>query len=130
MSFLYSFYIFTREKKTLYTIQFHFPMSLSSNDLFKKFKLKHHLTSQSSIENDDQYETTNSDDWTSHSTTPELDVDPHFDVYYQQDNSQNLLTPDIDELQRKENELVETLNAHQNEVNTKKKRKQFEKDLL
>lgn len=103
-------------------------MSLPSNDLFKKFKLKHHLTSQSSMENDDQFETTNSDEWTSQSTTPELDVDPHFDAYYQQQQNcpQHLLTPDIDELQRKENELVQTLNANRYDV---KKRSFSRKEL-
>lgn len=91
------------------------------NDLFKKFKLKHHLTIQSTFETDDQLDMNNSDEWTSKSTTPELDVEPHFENYYTQKTSQlnhtniseYLLTPDIEELQRKENELVQALNVHQ-----------------
>src|SRR4051812_25338916 len=97
------------------------------DDLFKKFKLKHHRTTQSNNENDDQIDANNSDDWTSQSTTPELDVEPHFENYYKQNNSSSihmkyspyLLTPDIDELQRKENELVQTLNVpHQQDYSS------------
>jgi len=95
------------------------------DDLFRKFKLKHHLTNQSSIDNDEQIDINNSDEWTSLSTTPELDVEPHFENYYTEQNphliqmkySQYLLTPDIDELQRKENELVQTLNTFHQQVN-------------
>lgn len=96
------------------------------DDLFKKFKLKHHRTTQSTFDHDDQNDMNNSDEWTSKSTTPELDVEPHFENYYKQNNtelnthidySQHLLTPDIEELQRKENELVQTLNnIHQQEL--------------
>jgi len=90
------------------------------DDLFKKFKLKHHRTTQSICENDDQIDMNNSDEWTSKSTTPELDVEPHFENYYKQQNpelihvnfSQHLLTPDIEDLQRKENELVKSLNTY------------------
>jgi hypothetical protein len=90
------------------------------DDLFKKFKLKHHRTTQSINENDDQMDMNNSDEWTSKSSTPELDVEPHFENYYQQQDSQlshinfsqHLLTPDIEELQRKENELVRSLNKY------------------
>ena len=94
------------------------------DDLFRKFKLKHHLTNQSSMDNDDALDVNTSDEWTSLSTTPELDVEPHFENYYTEQNSslvqmkcsQYLLTPDIDELQRKENELVQTLNIHHHQV--------------
>ncbi len=83
--------------------------STYEDDLFRKFKLKHHLTNQSSIDNDDVIDVNNSDEWTSLSTTPELDVEPHFENYYTEENphlvqmnySKYLLTPDIDELQRK-----------------------------
>ena len=95
------------------------------DDLFKKFKLKHHRTIQTAIETDDQIDATNSDEWTSQSTTPELDVEPHFENYYKEPNSQviprkyptYLLTPDIDELQRKENEIVQSLNHFEQQVN-------------
>jgi hypothetical protein len=99
--------------------------TIYEDDLFKKFKLKHHRTSRSLHENDDQIEITNSDEWTSQSTTPELDVDPHFETYYNQQNSQlvheklsqQLLTPDIDELQRRENQLARSLNTCHQQVN-------------
>jgi hypothetical protein len=83
------------------------------DDLFKKFKLKHHRTIQTTNENDDHIDMSNSDEWTSKSTTPELDVEPHFKNYYIQPNTQlkfpqYLLTPDIDELQQKEIELVQS----------------------
>jgi hypothetical protein len=95
------------------------------NDLFKKFKLKHHRTVQSTYENDDQMDmNNNSDEWTSRSSTPELDVEPHFEDYYIQRNPHlnnarfhpHFLTPDIDELQRKEKELLRSLNTFQQQV--------------
>ncbi|CAF1477869.1 unnamed protein product [Adineta ricciae] len=95
--------------------------SNNEDDLFKKFKLKHHRTTQSVQENDDQVDTAGSDEWTSQSTTPELDVDPHFEDYYHintsksmhQKRQQHLLTPDIDELQKREDEIVRSLNQFQ-----------------
>ncbi|CAF1241933.1 unnamed protein product [Adineta steineri] len=92
-------------------------------DLYKKFKLKRHRTNRSEHGNDDQIDLTNSDGWTSSSTTPELDIDRNFENYYNQeasrsikgDFSQNLFTPDIDELQRKENEMVRSLNEYTNQ---------------
>ena len=95
-----------------------------NDDLFKKFKLKHHRISPSSYENDDQISRNNSDDWTSQSTTPELDVESHFKNYYTQQSAssnnssfdQYLLTPDIDELQRKENELARSLTTLHQQV--------------
>ena len=94
------------------------------DDLFKKFKLKHHRTAQSTQENDDQIDNTGSDEWTSQSTTPELDVNSHFEDYYHintsqpmhQKRQQHLLTPDIDELQKRENEIVRSLNQFQSQV--------------
>ena len=94
------------------------------DDLFKKFKLKHHLTAHSLQENDDQVDPINSDEWTSQSTTPELDVEPHFESYYRQQTSkliqqklqQHLLTPDIDELQQRENAIVQSLNRFHSHV--------------
>ena len=88
--------------------------SYNEDDLFKKFKLKHHLTVPPTNENYDHQDTSNSDEWTSKSTTPELDVEPHFQNYYIQQNPQlkfpqHLLTPDIDELQKKENDLLQSL---------------------
>jgi hypothetical protein len=103
--------------------------SLNYQDhLFKKFKLKHHRTIPSINENDDQIDVNYSDEWTSQSTTPELDVEPHFENYYKQPNpsltdakySSHLLTPDIDELQRKEHELVQSINSFHQQVNKRK----------
>ena len=92
--------------------------SSNEGDLFKKFKLKHHRTTRSVQENDDQLDTAGSDEWTSQSTTPELDVDPHFEDHYHIDTSKtmhqkrhkHLQTPDIDELQKREDEIVRSLN--------------------
>ncbi len=103
--------------------------SIYEDDLFRKLKLKHHRTNQSSIDTDDTLDVNTSDEWTSLSTTPELDVEPHFENYYTEQNanmvqmkySQYLLTPDIDELQRKENELVQTLNTCHHQVRFKYK---------
>lgn len=99
------------------------PSPINDDDLFKRFKLKHHRTKSTTYENDVENGTdpTNSDEWTSQSSTPELDVEPHFKDYYRtyqpNPNRQcHLLTPDIDELQRKENELVQTLTAVQQQV--------------
>lgn len=97
------------------------PSSYYEDDLFKKFKLKHHLTVPPTNENDDHQDTSNSDEWTSQSTTPELDVEPHFKNYYIQQNSQlkfpqHLLTPDIEELQKKENDLVQSLTICHSQV--------------
>lgn len=93
---------------------------INDDDLFKRFKLKHHRTRSTPCETDVENgnDPTNSDEWTSQSSTPELDVEPHFKDYYRtyqpgKSNSSHLLTPDIDELQRKENELVQTLNSVQ-----------------
>jgi len=107
------------------------------DDLFKKFKLKHHRRTQSICENDDQIDINNSDEWTSKSTTPELDVEPHFENYYKQQSppsvhmefAQHLLTPDIEELQRKENDLVQSLNTfHQQDCSLSEYRGRFIRD--
>lgn len=98
------------------------------DDLFKKFKLKHHRTKSMLYEADDPTDMTHSDEWTSQSSTPELDVEPHFNQYYRAQNRshmkngtfhQPLLTPDIDELQRRENDLVQTLAAAQDHVSSR-----------
>jgi hypothetical protein len=95
---------------------------VNGTDLFKKFKLKHHRTKPIQDENDDSIDMNNSDEWPSQSSTPELHVDSHFERHYHlttqsclntSNFGQHLLTPDIDELQRKENELVQSLNATQ-----------------
>ncbi|CAF1147913.1 unnamed protein product [Rotaria sordida] len=89
-----------------------------TDDLFKKFKLKNYHTIKSMNEDDDQMNMDSSDGSTTQSLIAENDVETDFEKYYMKQNSQlidtelhsNLITPDIDDLQRKEKELLQTLN--------------------
>ncbi|CAF1127523.1 unnamed protein product [Rotaria sp. Silwood1] len=65
--------------------------SLYEDDLFKKFKLKHHLTTHHAYEVDARHDLMNVNEGPL----------PDIDVYHTE-----LLTPDIDELQRQENALL------------------------
>lgn len=104
----------------------------SEDDLFKKLKLKHHRRTQSSISNDEPIDVSMSDECSTKSSVSDLEFEPYFEEYYRPAAttttthramptaySSFLLTPDIDELQRKENELVHSLNRRHEQVNCK-----------
>lgn len=89
----------------------------SSHDLYKKFKLKNYNASQSfdyrdTMDIDSNDEST--DDCTRSATSNELDFDEYYSTRtLQPANSAAtsfLLTPNIEELQRKEKELMSSLN--------------------
>ena len=95
------------------------------NDLFKKFKLKHYRPKLNVDENDDNSELNYSDGWTSKSTTPDLEVEsrlklsPRFSTIENNtriDDEPHLFTPDISELQKREDELLRSLTIHQSKV--------------
>ncbi|CAF0835228.1 unnamed protein product [Rotaria sp. Silwood1] len=97
---------------------FSLPSPNHTDDLFKKFKLKNYRTIQTMNENDDQMNVDSSDESTSLSLLTEVSVEVDFEKYYMKQNLQLtdtkspscLLTPDIDDLQQKEKELLQSLN--------------------
>ena len=98
------------------------------DDLFKKLKLKHHRRTQSGVSNDEQIDVSISDECSTKSSVSDVEFEPYFEEYYRPVNSGEpmqtvysslLLTPDIDELQRKENELVRSLSGGYGQVNRK-----------
>lgn len=105
------------------------------DDLFKKLKLKHHRRPQSHTSNDEQIDVSNSD-CSTRSSMSDMELEPYFEDYYRTPNpprssqmssySNHLLTPDIDELQRKEHQLVQSLHQAHQEVDCT--RKSFEID--
>ncbi|CAF3342027.1 unnamed protein product [Rotaria socialis] len=88
-----------------------------SDDLFKKIKLKNYHANQHVYEFNDSMELDSGDESTCESSPIEIEEDPAFENYYSKKqapavnlmSNSLLITPNIDDLQHKEKELVKTL---------------------